>query len=54
MFNTPASHGILEFKSLPDYKIKESDVAKPKPYVKRSLPKTWTRKSHNPRNIPNI
>ena len=54
MFNTPPSHGILQFKSLPDYPIKESEVAKPKTYVKRSLPKTWTRKSHNHKDVPNI
>ena len=54
MFNTPPSHGILEFKSIPEYPIKEKDVAPLRPNVKKSLPKTWTRKSHIARSIPNI
>jgi len=54
MFNTPLSHGILEFKSMPEYPIKESDVAPEKPHVKKELPKTWTRKSKNHTKIPNI
>jgi hypothetical protein len=54
MFNTPPSHGILEYKTIPEYHIKESDVLHPKPHVKKALPKTWTRKSHNPRKTPNI
>lgn len=54
MFNTPPTHGILEFKSLPEYPIKESDVIREKPYVKRALPKTWTRKAHNHKSVPNI
>ena len=54
MFNTPPSHGILQYKSLPDYPIKESQVAPNKPYVKRSLPQTWTRKSSSHKKVPNI
>lgn len=54
MFNTPPSHGILSFRSLPKYPFEQDDVAPAKPYVKKSLPKTWNRKGHHNRKIPDI
>jgi hypothetical protein len=54
MFNTPPSHGILQFKSMPELPIKEDDVAPLKPYVEKSLPKTWYRKKHKPRSVPHF
>ena len=53
MFNNNPTHGILSYRGMPEYPVKEDDYAPLVPYVEKSLPKTWNRKKNkSKRDIP--